>query len=427
MTTPVPPRPDIAPTSALAAAPFSAALKDEDDLKRAFLADYASLSAEARADLGDAAVSLATKVVEGAFVRAWDAREKIKSTEELHQFLVDDVHHAAARALSRRAAAHRFGAHGTSDVKHATAEVDPNTSWEHIQHALHGEEHSPGTLAAVAAASRHEAAGHIAGVGRSKGAWIAMALAIAAVVLVVGGILTMNAMAAKGKLAKAVNDPDARPVITPVARSGNVDLNDGTKVNVAPESKLMIPKDFSAALRGVRIDGAATFDVAPGLKNEFQVFARNAVMTAKGTSFSVSNYASDPGVTLIVANGSVEVKRGEETQLVPAGGGLVVIEGAPFRETTAEEREVVTALKANTLKINNKPLKEALAQIKRWYGFDIMVAKPEMLNRPVTLTASLDSAMQAVAGVEKSTGLLFGYYGANMGFSDSSDKKMRRK
>ena len=427
MTTPVPPRPDIAPTSAPTAAPFSAALKDEDDLKRAFLADYASLSAEARADLGDAAMSLATKVVEGAFVRAWDAREKIKSTEELHQFLVDDVHHAAARALSRRAAAHRFAAHGTSDAKHAAVEVDPNTSWEHIQHALHGEEHSPGTLAAVAAASRHEAAGHIAGVGKSKGAWIAMALAIAAVVLVVGGILTMNAMAAKGKLAKAVNDPDARPVITPVARSGNVDLNDGTKVHVAPESKLMIPKDFSAALRGVRIDGAATFDVAPGLKNEFQVFARNAVMTAKGTSFSVSNYASDPGVMLIVASGSVEVKRGEETQIVPAGGGLVVIDGSPFRETSAAERDEVTALKANTLKINNKPLKEALAQIKRWYGFDIMVAKPEMLNRPVTLTASLDSAMQAVAGVEKSTGLLFGYYGANMGFSDSSDKKMRRK
>ena len=300
MTTPVPPRADNTAGPAPISTALPSALEDEAALKRAFLADYAALSAEARADLGDAAVSLATKVVEGAFVRAWDARAKIKSTEELHQFLVDDVHHAAARALSRRAAAHRFAAHGTSDAKHSTAEVDPETSWDHIQHALHGEEHSPGTLAAVAAASRHEAAGHIASVGRSRGEWIALALAIAAVVIVVAGILTMNAMAAKGKLAKAVNDPDARPVITPVARSGNVDLNDGTKVHVAPESKLMIPKDFSATLRGVKLDGAATFEVAPGLPIEFQVYARDAVLTAKGTSFTVSNYAFDPGVLLIV-------------------------------------------------------------------------------------------------------------------------------
>ena len=123
----------------------------------------------------------------------------------------------------------------------------------------------------------------------------------------------------------------------------------------------------------------------------------------------------------------MEVKRGVDVQLVPAGGGVVITEGAPLREATADEKGEVMAWKAGTLKITNKPLKSALASIKRWYGYDIMVAKPEMLNRPVTLTASLDSAMQAVAGVEKSTGLLFGYYGANMGFSDSSDKKMRRK
>ena len=69
MSMSVPPRGDTAlpPLSALP----STALGDEDALKRAFLTEYSTLSVEARADLGDAAVSLATKVVEGAFVRAW--------------------------------------------------------------------------------------------------------------------------------------------------------------------------------------------------------------------------------------------------------------------------------------------------------------------------------------------------------------------
>ncbi|MEP6730343.1 MAG: FecR domain-containing protein [bacterium] len=424
MTTPIPPRADGAPVSV----PMSTALQDENALKRAFLADYAALSAEARADLGDAAVALATKVVEGAFVRAWDSRAKIKTPEELHQFLVDDVHHAAARALSRRAAAHRFAAHGNADTKHATnGTMDPEISWEHIQHALHGEEHTPGTLAAVAAASRHEAADHIAGVGRSRGTWIALALAAAVVGIVIGGIVTMNVVAAKGKVAKAVNDPDARPIITPAARSGAVDLTDGSKVTIAPESKLMIPKSFGPDVRGVRLEGTATFDVAPGLKNEFQVYSKNAIVTAKGTSFTVSAYAIDSGVTVIVTDGSVEVKRGEETQIVAAGAGVVVLSSAPLRAPTPEEKDAATSWKTGTLSITNKPLRTTLTLLKRWYGFEIGVPKTEYLERPVTLRASMDSSMQAIRGVEQSTGLKFGFYGTNMAFSDSGDKKLKRQ
>src|SRR5215207_11336089 len=79
------------------------ALADEDSLHRVFLEEYSALTEEARADLGADARALAPKVVEGAFVRAWDARARFRTVEEVHQFLVEDVHHAAARALSRRA------------------------------------------------------------------------------------------------------------------------------------------------------------------------------------------------------------------------------------------------------------------------------------------------------------------------------------
>src|SRR5215207_2321969 len=112
MTTPVSPR-------------SSGALADESALKAAFLAHHASLSVEARSRLGDA-IALAPKVVEGAFVRAWDKRATLATADDLHKFLVDDVHHAAARALSRRVAAHRFAQHGTSDAKHDVhGEIDP--------------------------------------------------------------------------------------------------------------------------------------------------------------------------------------------------------------------------------------------------------------------------------------------------------------
>src|SRR5687767_4781157 len=84
------------------------ALADEESLRRTFLAEYPALTEEARADLGPDAAVLAPKVVEGAFVRAWDSRARFRTPAEVHQFLVEDVHHAAARALSRRVAAKRF-------------------------------------------------------------------------------------------------------------------------------------------------------------------------------------------------------------------------------------------------------------------------------------------------------------------------------
>src|SRR5437868_6724978 len=185
MTTPVPP---------------DAPLKDEETLKRLFFAQHATLGEKARAKLGEDAVALAPKVVEGAFVRAWDARAQFKNPSDLDSFLAEDVVHAAARALSRRAAAHRFA--GNKETHHNNSGmINPDESWGHIVHALHGEEHKPGTLTAVANASRHEAAMHISGVGKSRGLAIGIAIAVVAGSVIIGGMRMMDTAAAKTKVA----------------------------------------------------------------------------------------------------------------------------------------------------------------------------------------------------------------------------------
>ena len=424
MSMSVPPRGDTAlpPLSALP----STALGDEDALKRAFLTEYSTLSVEARADLGDAAVSLATKVVEGAFVRAWDAREKLKTPEELHQFLVDDVHHAAARALSRRAAAHRFGGAAPHEAHVTNAEMNPDESWQHIQHALHGEAHSPDALAAVAAASRHEAAGHIGAVGKTKSVWLALVLGGVAIAAVAVGMGALNRAAAKGAVAKAVNAPDARPIITPAGRAGTINLTDGSTAHLAPESKLSIPKDFSGKLRGVKIEGAATFDVAPGLPKPFEVHARNSVVVATGTSFTVSAYPSDSLMTVVVGEGSVNVRHGDVAHAVKAGSGLVMRDDGTSHAASASEMDEGAGWKTGTLAVENRSLREALALMKRWYGYEIRVPTPSLLDRKVTMRVSLDSGMQAIKLVEQSSGLEFGYAGQNMVYRERGATKGKK-
>jgi ferric-dicitrate binding protein FerR (iron transport regulator) len=416
MSTAVPPRDGDRSSSS----PLSTPLADEDALRRAFLAEYPALAAEARTDLGPDAASLSTKVVEGAFVRAWDARARFNTPVDLHEFLVEDVHHAAARALSRRASAHRLAGHETHDARsaHATTEIDVEQSWAHILHALHGEAHSPEALAAAAAASRHDAAGHIAVIEKDGSLFKAIAVGVGLIIALIGVSFWIDRLGADSKIGKAVSATDARIVASLPAQIGVVTLDDGSRVRLAPESKLTIPTDFGPKLRAVKLEGTASFDVAKGGKENFRVYAGDAIIVAKGTAFTVRSYPADSAVTVVLDEGSVDVRRGKESKTLTVGEGLVARAGEATRSASAVEREVADGWRNGRLVVTSQPLRNVLPQLKRWYNLDISAQQPALLDRPVTLRASLDSSRQAIHGVEQSANVEFGYVGTNMVFKD---------
>lgn len=390
-------------------------LPTEEALHASFLAEYPTIAAEAKLKLGPEAIALTPKVVEGAFVRAWDAREKLHTPAELHEFLIDDVHHAAARALSRRMAAHRFAGHeaGSAHAEHKVAETTPEESWKHVMHALHGESHSAKALAEHAEVSRHEMAEHISRVTKGTSLWKPILFAATAIAALIAVALWFNHLGAGARVASAVNASDVRVIASLPSQLGNVTLDDGTKVRLAPETKLSIPKAFGPELRAVKLEGVAHFEVAPGQKQNFQVFLRDAVVVATGTSFTISSYPADNSATIVVGEGTVEVRPGKEgvPQILSAGGGLVIQQGADARAASPAEREQADGWRSGMLVVNDKQLREVLPQLRRWYGVDILVPEPANLDKKVTVKASLDSVMQAIQGIEQSSGLQFGYVG----------------
>jgi ferric-dicitrate binding protein FerR (iron transport regulator) len=400
--------------------PSSQLVLDEESLHRTFLAEYAELTAEARADLGDAVV-LAPKVVEGAFVRAWDSRARFRTPAEVHNFLVEDVHHAAARALSRRVAARRFAGHEHADA-HTVADTTPEQAWAHILHALHGEEHSPQALAAAAAVSRHGAAEHISHVSEEAAPWKPILFGAIALAFILGVAAFLTRVSADARFAKALNAPDVRLVSSTAARIGVVTLDDGSKVRFAPETKIIIPKDFGEDMRAVKLEGSAVFDVKQGLEKPFRVYAGDVAVVAKGTSFTVRAYLGDSAVSVVTNEGMVSVGRGKEMQDVPAGKAVIVYPGKAPRVASDAERTEADAWRNGNFSVNNRPLGEVLPLLSRWYGLHIS-AQPQTLNdRRVTFTASLDSTRQAIRGIEQSAKVTFGYVGMNMVFHDSTAK-----
>ncbi len=425
MSTPVSHRDGNAPAPLLLRVP----IEDENALHDAFVAEYPTLAREARAELGEEAAGLSPKVVEGAFVRAWDARDRFQTPAQLHQFLVEDVHHAAARALSRRAAAHRFAGHDAPVAKaaHPTDEINMEQSWAHVLHALHGEAHSPQALAEAAALSRHEAAEHIAVIDKGVPAWKVFGVVALVAAGLFGAVAVMNHLGTDAKIASAVNAADARVVTSLPAQVGVVTLDDGSTVRLAPESKLSIPKNFGPTMRAVKLEGAGTFTVAKGQPENFRVYGRNAVVTATGTVFTVRAYESDPAMTVVVGEGTVIVRRGDEEKALTAGQSLVIGRDQALRTASPVESEEAAGWTTGTLAVSNRQLRDVLPQLRRWYGLTVNVPTDNLLDRPVTMRASLDSSRQAIHAIEQSTGLEFGYIGQNMVFREPAAASGKKK
>jgi ferric-dicitrate binding protein FerR (iron transport regulator) len=415
-STPAPQRDSDAST----ALPLRTPLADENALHDTFLAEYPMLAAEAQAELGADAAALIPKVVEGAFVRAWDARARFQTPAQVHQFLIEDVHHAAARALSRRATAHRFAGHEatTKQTAHRTEEINMEQSWAHVLDALRGDAHSPQALADAAARSRHGAAEHIAVIEKSGPAWKLVAILVLVAGALYGAVMAMNYMGADAKIATAVNAADVHVVTSPPGQIGLVTLGDGSTARLAPESKLSIPKNFGPTQRAVKLEGAAVFTVAPGLKENFQVYGRDVIVVAKGTKFAVRAYENDEASTVVVREGLVEVRHGTQAQPLPAGAALLIPRGGAPRAATSTEADEGAGWDSGKLTISNRPLRDVLTQLRRWYGLTVSVPHDTVLGRLVTLRASLDSSGRAIREIERSTGLEFGYVGKNMVFRE---------
>src|SRR3954468_10913836 len=192
-------------------APSSAALPNPDALHKVFDAEFQSILAQAKQELGEA-VSLAPRVAEGAFVRAWDARARLQSTDEVKEFLRNDVKHAAARALSRRRAIQESGDAGQISLKTAehvaaSTSVDPKVSWSHVVQAIQLDPAAAHSEKMTAEEFRHETAERLDHATRRVSPTVAASIFAVIVIIAVGVVMYVNRMSTELAFSRAIASP----------------------------------------------------------------------------------------------------------------------------------------------------------------------------------------------------------------------------
>src|SRR6185437_8246643 len=200
---------------------------------------------------------------------------------------------------------------------------------------------------------------------------------------------------------------EPRQYTTSRGQNATIQLTDGSKVVLAPSSRLTISADYAAAERTISLDGEAIFSVRHDAAHPFRVRARGAVIEDIGTRFDVRAYQADAIVTVAVAEGAVTLGR-ERSSLGAAANaapeGVVLRQGeigslGPAGAVSAIKTPHVgnrLAWSRGRLVFVARPLPEVLVEIGRWYDLDIRVPDERLASRLVTAEFSTQSVSEMI-------------------------------
>ena len=399
---------------------------DERAFERIVRHEFPDLAAAAKLESGDD--TSAARVVEDAFVHAWSAREQFDSPEALTVFLRDAVHRGALRERGRRAALHRFEEREHINVIHRDANGAPATAdevWNRVNMVLHTPRPSEESTARIRAdVSRHEAAAHVARVAKEQESTTSIGTMAVVAVVVIAAIAAMAMFLQPGdgvaRYDSALTASDARVRATGPGQQAVVELTDASRVALQPDSRLRIPADYGDRLRVVGVEGAAGFEVAASGGSPFVVRAGPATVRVTGTKFDVAAWPGEATVTIRVREGTVDVQAGETTRTLQAGEAVAVATDGTITTPGARDVAQSVGFADGELVIENRPLREVVPLLNRWYALDLNVADARLLDRMASVRAPVTSSKQAIEDVEQSAGVRFGYAGEQKVLRDTT-------
>lgn len=163
---------------------------------------------------------------------------------------------------------------------------------------------------------------------------------------------------------------------------GQISLPDGSTVELNSGSSLQVLGD-----RRVFLDGEGWFEVETDKEHPFYVDTPSGIsVKVTGTQFNLSNYKNEDFNVLLV-KGSIELKsapKGTPLNIKPSEQ-VTVKRGVASKEfANLQEKKNATAWKEGVLVFDDKPLREAIPMLERWYGVHITVEASSLWEEHLT-------------------------------------------
>jgi transmembrane sensor len=216
------------------------------------------------------------------------------------------------------------------------------------------------------------------------------------------------AIIALGALTWRLNRPEpvvqlaAQTYETGVAQRSVITLPDSSTAVLAPGSRIVVAADYGATSRSIELHGEGYFDVKHDDAKPFVIRTNGAVIRDLGTTFSVRALPNEP-VRVAVTSGVVWLQSPTDS-----AGGVLLEKGDAGTVTTAgvasAQQGVVTeddvAWKDGRHPFNDTPMTQVAAEIRRWYGVELVLQDSSVRNRRLNATLvgeSVDSALSIIS------------------------------
>lgn len=189
-------------------------------------------------------------------------------------------------------------------------------------------------------------------------------------------------------------------------------LEDGTRVWLNSNSRLLTPQQFKRRSRTVKLEGQAYFEVTHDARRPFTVCTEKGNVEVLGTSFDVISYpdaGTDFSTTLV--SGKVKVS------VVCAGvnHSATILPGQRFTFSPENQKfgvdevdvEPLISWKEGRIVASHTPLKDVLSIISNTYGVRFVINNPEKLKDTCTGLFEKQDVEQILLTIEKVTGVNF--------------------
>ncbi len=161
-------------------------------------------------------------------------------------------------------------------------------------------------------------------------------------------------------------------------------LKDGTKVYLAPDTKLSYPNKFPDTERAVKLNGQAYFDVAHDEDRPFKVHTSHTLIEVLGTKFNVKAYQNEALTTTVLEKGKVKIcyksDKGEaigNSILQANQKSEFAHQNLQFTVTNADMNDDL-AWRNNRLFFKNESFREIANEMERHYNIKIVFENEQL-------------------------------------------------
>lgn len=221
-------------------------------------------------------------------------------------------------------------------------------------------------------------------------------LAAAAVLVVAAGASVM--------VARNLPDTGRITVATGPGEKRGIALPDGSRIVVAPLSRVEMVGDRSAKLLG-----EAYFVIVHDSRRPFRVATRHATVEDLGTSFVVRSGSAQESTFVAVEEGVVSLapaaSQGRTGALVLREGesGTISAAGAVRGDSAAWSHAL--AWTRGEIVFDDMRLRDVARELNRWLGITVLLADPSLETRTLTARLSGESIDEVLEAIDRSLGV----------------------